>query len=551
MRAARLSVVMNLEQTHNQVFAVGGTAGGTMTVVFRTIWQDESSSVVDSTCSVFMEWLKNRKHTQSLEFRDSGTTDHGKHHSVVNKAEDAILARYQNGDGATGATWVTTLRAWQEGAASHYWVDLEVLLEDQYCLSAPAPPNLIRMLIEGGKNPTTYEHPLRTEPWEIQKGALSTFPDFLASARRLPLLVVSEPPEAVNYFWRQRAFDAANRLIGFCDVATIDESASSTLKEMARGLAVWGGAARLYYPSVDLSGTDCYRHKVWPRGLFKDNERRLTNLVARRISYRSGRKAPPQDWEVWQDRLEFELPEIVTDHDACNRELRSRQLQLDEAKEWLAEAVRHQEHWKSSYNELMRAARERGVLDELFTATPPEPEADDDNLGLCDIEKLSDAVEWARMLYGKELSIPEGVLHGNRELSASISGNRWAYRTWQGLKALAYYARSATNEDFNGGFYAWCLAGSPHVWPASSKKLAMNESESVRNSHRLMEYRIFPVVPELNKECHCTMTAHLKISEGGGSNIPRVYFFDDTKGVTGKVHIGFIGPHRLVPNTLA
>ena len=44
------------------------------------------------------------------------------------------------------------------------------------------------------------------------------------------------------------------------------------------------------------------------------------------------------------------------------------------------------------------------------------------------------------------------------------------------------------------------------------------------------------------------MHAHLKVAEGGGQNIPRIYFYDDAKGGTGKVHIGFIGPHRLVPN---
>lgn len=28
-----------------------------------------------------------------------------------------------------------------------------------------------------------------------------------------------------------------------------------------------------------------------------------------------------------------------------------------------------------------------------------------------------------------------------------------------------------------------------------------------------------------------------------------VYFHDDTGGTTGKVHVGFIGPHGLMPNT--
>jgi len=44
------------------------------------------------------------------------------------------------------------------------------------------------------------------------------------------------------------------------------------------------------------------------------------------------------------------------------------------------------------------------------------------------------------------------------------------------------------------------------------------------------------------------MVAHLKVAEGGGAQIPRIYFLDDTKGVTGKVHTGFFGPQRFVPN---
>ena len=39
------------------------------------------------------------------------------------------------------------------------------------------------------------------------------------------------------------------------------------------------------------------------------------------------------------------------------------------------------------------------------------------------------------------------------------------------------------------------------------------------------------------------MQAHLKLSNG--SLAPRLYFYDDTgkDGNTGKVHVGYIGPH--------
>jgi hypothetical protein len=45
------------------------------------------------------------------------------------------------------------------------------------------------------------------------------------------------------------------------------------------------------------------------------------------------------------------------------------------------------------------------------------------------------------------------------------------------------------------------------------------------------------------------MVAHAKIQIRGGGNIPRIFFYDDTKGPTRKVHIGFIGPHELVPTS--
>jgi hypothetical protein len=47
------------------------------------------------------------------------------------------------------------------------------------------------------------------------------------------------------------------------------------------------------------------------------------------------------------------------------------------------------------------------------------------------------------------------------------------------------------------------------------------------------------------------MVAHLKIAQGGGPLAPRIYFYDDKAGPTGKVHVGFIGPHENMPNLSA
>ena len=74
----------------------------------------------------------------------------------------------------------------------------------------------------------------------------------------------------------------------------------------------------------------------------------------------------------------------------------------------------------------------------------------------------------------------------------------------------------------------------------------MKESDNVRNHERLYKQRVLPVSPEVDNSGRVFMEAHLKFS---GRLAPRMYFYDDTKGVTGKIHIGGIDPHSRWENT--
>jgi hypothetical protein len=70
--------------------------------------------------------------------------------------------------------------------------------------------------------------------------------------------------------------------------------------------------------------------------------------------------------------------------------------------------------------------------------------------------------------------------------------------------------------------------------------VALVESETTMN--RWGEERIFPVPVGVDASGRAEMQSHLKI-DSKGSTSPRVYFLDDTKGITGRVIVGYIGAH--------
>ncbi|MBK4120920.1 hypothetical protein [Kocuria rhizophila] len=163
---------------------------------------------------------------------------------------------------------------------------------------------------------------------------------------------------------------------------------------------------------------------------------------------------------------------------------------------------------------------------------------------------VAEAVQRARAVLSTYLRIPESAARDlDRIDDGSPNVRAWASTTWRGLTALADYARDVREHGFTGGFWNWCVQQG--AWPASPKKLAMSESQTVANNAQMSAKRVFRVAKAVEPSGEIFMRAHLKISEGGGDLAPRVYFYDDTAGKTRQVHVGFVGPHYLVPNSKA
>jgi hypothetical protein len=77
----------------------------------------------------------------------------------------------------------------------------------------------------------------------------------------------------------------------------------------------------------------------------------------------------------------------------------------------------------------------------------------------------------------------------------------------------------------------------------------MTDSEPTLKNSQLRSTRVFAVSTDLDSSGLKLMVAHAKIQARGSGHIPRVFFYDDTRGETQKIHIGFIGPHYLVPTS--
>ncbi|WP_327303561.1 hypothetical protein OG730_08045 [Streptomyces sp. NBC_01298] len=109
----------------------------------------------------------------------------------------------------------------------------------------------------------------------------------------------------------------------------------------------------------------------------------------------------------------------------------------------------------------------------------------------------------------------------------------WAAKTWHALQALDSYAHEA-KKGFKGTFYDYCKAGPAGAsgWPV--KQVAV--SRDMKTPH------IFPVPTSVAPSGVAVMKAGLVIDRATAVS-PRLYFLDDAKGATGKIIIGYIGPH--------
>ncbi|MGQ0574161.1 MAG: hypothetical protein ACT4RN_08145 [Pseudonocardia sp.] len=143
------------------------------------------------------------------------------------------------------------------------------------------------------------------------------------------------------------------------------------------------------------------------------------------------------------------------------------------------------------------------------------------------------------------LVVPDAACVDLADLDAAVEARAWGRASWKAFRALHAYGAALAEAD-PGTFWTWCERSG--LWPATPKKLAMTESDTVQQDRRLRSRRMLPVARAVAPSGRVEMFAHVKVAEGGGTLIPRIYFHVDLAGA--RVHVGYFGPHRGMPNTL-
>lgn len=522
-----------------------------MSLLYRAIWQDDRSDLVEGARTEFLRWLdRKRIGLDELPRSEEVPTPTGTVWITSREAQsggtEALQVRLvEERDRETWTTILTALKS-RAGNEGWYWIDVSRTSDDPFERPPFRAPVLTRLLVETGTDCRVGHVRLSTTPIAMAAGPLNGL--IRNERRRLPLVVFAHDFMGDPGITSERAQAALDRLAGVAQIFIVPGEQLTAFNElMGEELGIHSGAARVYLPNSGPAGLRSERHRFVPRSRVERSLGAAGDDIVQLLTPSVTATPPPPLYKSIEralvvassgtdtrQLLELALNENHT-YQSEIEQLRAEKAILEEENlDLLAETEELQE----SFNHMAAALQSTARAKSHDRSPATELSATVDSIG--------EAIADASRLSG--LAVHPDAAREIDKLDSSIESSKWANAIWRGLRALDAYASEGANGA--GGFWEWCQRGAAAwTWPASPKKLAMRESETVMANERLRKARVLPCAKDLDPSGTIVMEAHLKISEGGGILAPRIYFHDDTAGGTGKIHVGFIGPHEHMPNT--
>ncbi len=516
-----------------------------VSLIFRAIWQDEAAGLHDRAEAAFVDWV-GRHHSAERSFAvgEVETVDGVTTRVEAGAGEAGSIQRctLEVDDGVQVTTTTLTTTVPTEDTEGPIWIDQARVSHRATPTTTVHPPDLVTRLVATGRAPRRGPTRLQATPRALRPGEVPAFVERLVDpARDLPLVVFAGAPEIPPDNTRQAAEYAALVLAGSALVHLIGPAGLVHLRTLlGEDLGVEPGAVRVYLPGVSPTEPRPSRHRWLDAERVVRDPRAVPHTILGLLAPVTTARRPPTAARELLPLLHADLDALRARNDHLEARVLALEDQLARAQDEKLDHLGDLEEAEGRINLLQAALHRFSAAGATAAAAGPDDPPPD-------VGGLAAAAEAAkRHLPG--IVLPDEACRDLAELDQRVESAAWGRTAWRGLQALNAFA---LDSEFGPGFWEWCKANrSAFSWPASSKKLAMRESETVMSNESLRSRRVFPVDPAVAASGRIEMQAHLKIAEGGNHQIPRIYFHDDRHGATGKVHIGFFGPHRHVPNTL-
>lgn len=528
---------------------------------YRAVWRDRAEDLFRNGKSAVQDWMEEKG--ADLRLPEAGvkktkTHEVGVDH-VVDKSDpnlEALRIRFTElrHIGGSEERWITTALWITHGSEGWVWVDLEWVADDISANRQVFAPGLVRRLLELRQPYSVQDHlGPRLIKVKTEGDVDLLFERLFLETRSAPLVLFSVDDRISQYKTEQRARLVAKRLAGCADVRMLTASTQDRFHEQidAIDLSVFGGAVRIYLPIPDRYDPQPWKHRYIHRRYLPDDRRFAADRVVGQVLRRTIAQNPPpiylshvrslfaaqnRDWEEFALDLDEDNQALRATAERLQRKNADLQDDRDMAMEEAAESERVAHNLARKVEYLRQELRSLRVIPDAFEQEIHQRPAPD---------SCQEAVEEARHLSLVEVhpNAPKEIARLDSDEDSAL----WGKRIDRYLQALESYGKDKEEKRFEGNFKSWCdQSGSDNVIN-SRKFVALFESETVRNNKEYMRHRLFPIDKSVNPSGFIEMQAHLKVVQGGGMNIPRIYFYDDTHK-TGKIFIGFIGPHDLVPN---
>lgn len=522
-----------------------------MTHVYRAVWTDNSMSLIDELPREFSNWLMSRG--TPLDLKEDGVVVNGIRTAIWTTVENELgtatqmhlVEKYQG-------NWTTSVTAISTPDENVLWVDVFTdLSEDE--IEVVYAPRLTRNLLLGGGEPEMGRDSIEVQPREVDDEiSRDELLDGLQDQDRvLPYLVLRIGTGTERRLSIQRATRASETLAGLAQVFAVDEKSIKYLNSvLPENLRIEDVGSRLFMPGAlaDLEDEDL---SFFVSSLdLDDNQKTLGRLALNHI-WRTAQW--PDVYEEW-DGLKEECDEkrlalFSHFHENGGEDNKGVVIRAVDANELLGEIEQLNAKIQTLEEDLLvalvaaddEAARAEKLLDQLVGRMMSGEEPDYFKVKK---QTVSETISNARRVL-VNVEIPKSAEQSIQVLDDSESVKVWAGDISQLFIAMSSYAASSAKGAFAGNFIQWCQQTGEY--PAN--KIAMKDSGTTKKDPKLRDTRVFAVSKSLDSSGLLRMEAHAKIRPKGDGRIPRVYFFDDTKGATKKMHIGFIGPHFLVPTS--